>query len=130
MEGVTPNGYTSRPPCASAHRKRCNFRPQPTRTDPDMSTGPAMDPATLEELRRLARSRPRSGRQSIAKASAIRTLERLAREGRRQPVPPMPEGWYPHEPGDPFYELDWVFLHEHPEILKRHWEAAWREGRV
>jgi hypothetical protein len=42
----------------------------------------------------------------------------------------MPEGWYPHEPGDPFYELDWVFLHERPEILKRHWEAAWREGRV
>ena len=41
----------------------------------------------------LARSRPRSGRQSIAKASAIRTLERLAREGRRQPLPPMPEGW-------------------------------------
>ena len=30
-------------------------------------------------------------------------------------MPPMPEGWYPHEPGDPFYELDWVFLHEHPE---------------
>jgi hypothetical protein len=40
----------------------------------------------------------------------------------------MPEGWYPHEPGDPFYELDWVFLHEHPEILRRHWELAWREG--
>jgi hypothetical protein len=40
----------------------------------------------------------------------------------------MAEGWYPHEPGDPFYELDWVFLYEHPEILKRHWEAAWREG--
>ena len=45
-------------------------------------------------------------------------------------VPPMPNGWHPHEPGDPFYELDWVFLHEHPHILRRHWEAAWREGRV
>ena len=64
------------------------------------------------------------------KASAIRTLERLAREGRRQPIPPMPDGWYPHEPGDPFYELDWAFLHEHPQILRRHWEMAWREGRV
>jgi hypothetical protein len=32
--------------------------------------------------------------------------------------------------GDPFYELDWVFLHEHPHILERHWETAWREGRV
>jgi hypothetical protein len=103
--------------------------PQPTPFDP-MSSGPVLDPVTLEELRRLARSRPRSGRQSIAKASAIRTLERLAREGRRQPVPPMPDGWYPHEPGDPFYELDWVFLHEHAEILRRHWEMAWREGRV
>jgi hypothetical protein len=73
-----------------------------------MSPGPVLDPATLEELRRLARSRPRSGRQSAAKASAIRTLERLARERRRQPMPPMPDGWYPHEPGDPFYELDWL----------------------
>ena len=101
----------------------------PTPTDP-MSTGPVLDAATLEELRRLARSTPRSGRQSVAKASAIRTLERLARERRLQPMPPMPEGWYPHEPGDPFYELDWLFLHEHPEILQRHWELAWREGRV
>ena len=95
-----------------------------------MSEDPALDAATLAELRRLAQSRPRSGRQSAAKASAIRTLERLAREGRRQPIPPMPEGWYPHQPGDPFCELDWEFLHEHPEILRRHWEMAWREGRV
>ncbi len=27
-------------------------------------------------------------------------------------------------------ELDWEFLHEHPEILRRHWEMAWREGRT
>ena len=89
-----------------------------------------LDAATLAELRRLAQSRPRSGRQSVAKASAIRTLERLARERRKQPTPPMPEGWYPHEPGDPFYELDSVFPNEHPHILERHWERAWREGRV
>jgi len=31
-----------------------------------------------------------------------------------------------HAVGDPFYELDWVFLHEHPEIVRRHLEAAWR----
>ena len=99
----------------------------PTPTDPD-DHGPGMDPVTLEELRRFARSRPRSGREAAAKASALRTLERLRREKHR--VPPMPEGWYPHEPGDPFYELDWVFLHEHPEILQRHWELAWRTGRV
>lgn len=41
----------------------------------------------------------------------------------------MPEGWYPHEPGDPCYELDWVFLSEH-RILQRHWERAWRESGV
>jgi hypothetical protein len=39
----------------------------------------------------------------------------------------MPENWYPHDPGDPFYALDWVFLHEHPDILRRHWEAACRD---
>jgi hypothetical protein len=84
----------------------------------------------VAELQRLARSRPRSGREAVAKASAIRTLERLSRERRRQEVQPKPEGFYPHEPGDPFYELDWEFLHAHPHILERHWERAWREGRV
>jgi len=56
----------------------------PTPTDPAM-TGAVLDPATLEELRRLARSRPRSGRQSVAKASAIileRHWERAWLEGR------------------------------------------------
>jgi hypothetical protein len=73
-------------------------------TDPNRphELGPVLDPATLEELRRLARSRPRSGRQSLAKASAIRTLERLARERRRQPTP---AGWYPHEPDHPFLRI-------------------------
>ena len=89
-----------------------------------------LDPNTIAELRRLARSQPTSGRAAVAKASAIRTLERLGRERRRLAVPPMPDGWYPHEPGDPFYELDWVFLHQHPHILQRHWEAAWSEGRA
>jgi hypothetical protein len=94
---------------------------------PDDGNGD-LEPQAVVELRRLARSRPRSGREAAAKASALRTLERLGRAKRR--VPPMPEGWYPHEPGDPFYELDWEFLHDHPEILQRHWELSWREGRV
>ena len=83
-----------------------------------------LDPEAVAELRRLARSRPRSGRQ----ASALRTLGEV--EPGEASGPPMPEGWYPHEPGHTFYELDWVFLHERPEILRRHWELAWREGRV
>src|SRR5215207_14119 len=83
---------------------------------PDNSNN-GLDPEAVAELRRLARSRPRSGGEALAKASALRMLERL-NQGKRQ-VPPMPEGWYPHEPDHPFYELDRVFLHEHPEILKR-----------
>jgi hypothetical protein len=94
----------------------------------DANGGGDLDAAAIAELRRLARTRPRSGREAVAKASALRTLERLNRAKRQ--VPPMPEGWYPHEPGDPFYELDWVFLHERPTVLQRHWELAWREGRV
>src|SRR5215208_6201690 len=94
----------------------------------DGNGGGELDREAVAELRRLARSRPGSGREALAKASALRTLERLNRAKRQ--VPPMPEGWYPHEPDDAFYGLDWVFLHEHPEILRRHWELAWREGRV
>ena len=43
---------------------------------------------------------------------------------------PMPDGWYPHEPDHPSYGLNWVFLHEHPEILRRHWARARWEGRM
>ena len=47
---------------------------------PDSGNGGSdLDPETLAELRRLARSRPRSGREAVAKASALRTLERLRR---------------------------------------------------
>ena len=80
-----------------------------------------LDPESIAELRRRARSRPTSGRAAVAKASAIRTLQRLGRDRRRLVVPPMPEGSYPHEPGDPSYELDWLFLHAHPNVLQRHW---------
>jgi hypothetical protein len=65
-----------------------------------------LDPQTLRELHRLAHSIPDSGRAAMAKASAIRTIERLQRERRKQPVPPMPEGWYPHEPADPVQRMD------------------------
>ena len=64
-----------------------------------------IDPVTLEQLEELARSRPRSGREAQAKASAIRTLERLARNGRRPRLPPCPPGWYPPNQAA-FEELD------------------------
>ena len=94
---------------------------------PDGNGGRDPDPETVAELRRLARSGPRSGRQSVAKASAIRTLERLARERRRQPMLPMPDGWYPHDPDHPFYELDWVFLHKPPRFCGA--IGSWRGAR-
>jgi hypothetical protein len=84
-----------------------------------MSNGPDIDPITLKELRRPARSRPRSGREAVAKASAIRTLERLARGERRAALPPCPRDWHPGPPE--FEELDRVWLSEHPEARERWW---------
>jgi len=82
--------------------------------------GKIIDSATLEELQRLARSHPRSGRQAAAKASALRTLERLARGSRRTVLPPCPPDWHPGPPE--FEELDRVHLEEHPEVRQRMWE--------
>jgi hypothetical protein len=79
----------------------------------------ALDSATLAELERLARSKPRSGRAALAKASAIRTLERLARGDRRVAVLPCPPDWHPGPPE--FEELDRVYLAEHPEVRERWW---------
>ena len=79
-----------------------------------------IDATTLEELQRLARSRPRSGRQAAAKASALRTLERLARAGHRTALPPCPADWHPGPPE--FEELDCAYLEEHPEVRQRMWE--------
>jgi hypothetical protein len=82
-----------------------------------------IDPVILEQLQRLARSNPRSGREAQAKASAIRTLERLARDGRRPRLPPCPPGWYPPELAEAgFEELDRAHLQEHPEVRQRMWE--------
>jgi hypothetical protein len=88
-----------------------------------MTADGEIDPATLEQLQRLARSHPRSGREAQAKASALRTLERLARDGRRPGLPPCPPNWYPPEQAEAgFEELDRVFLEQHPEVRLRMWE--------
>ena len=92
-----------------------------TKSDPQPGNG-VIDAATLEELQRLARSRPRSGRQAAAKASALRTLERLNRRGRAT-LPPCPPDWYPPDQAEAgFEELDRVDLKEHPEVRQRMWE--------
>lgn len=97
--------------------------PAPESRDLDMS------PEALAELRRLARSRPRSGRGLAAQASALRTLERLARDRGRMTVPPVPPGWHP-QPGTEWEELDRAFLDANPERRRRWWSTLWREGRV
>jgi hypothetical protein len=79
-----------------------------------------IDPQTLAELRRLARSRPTSGRQAAAKAAALRTLERLNRGPRE--VPPCPPDWHPGPPE--FEELDRWYLEQRPEARERMWARA------
>jgi hypothetical protein len=66
------------------------------------------------------RIRGRGGRAQ-AKASAIRTLERLARDGRRSGLPPCPPDWYPPNQAA-FEELDRADLEAHPEVRQRMWE--------
>jgi hypothetical protein len=80
-----------------------------------------IDPVTLEQLERLARSHPRSGREAQAKASALRALERLGRHGRRPELPPCPPDWHPM-PGTAWEELDRLDLEAHPEVRQRMWE--------
>jgi hypothetical protein len=83
-----------------------------------------LDAETLAELYRLARSDPESGREAVAKASALRTLERLKR-GRKVP-PPMPEGWHPN-PGTLWEKLD---ASDSPEDRQFWWEKLLEEGRL
>jgi hypothetical protein len=94
-------------------------RPQVSRRDQQTGNG-LIDAATLAELQRLAQSHPQSGRQAQAKASALRTLERLNRRG-RVALPPCPPDWYPPDQAQ-FEELDRVDLEEHPEVRQRMWE--------
>jgi hypothetical protein len=88
-----------------------------------MTADGEIDPVPLAELQRLGRPHPRSGREAQAKASAIRTLEGLARDGRRPGVPPCPPDWYPPDQAD-FEELDRAHLEEHPEVRQRMWEIS------
>jgi hypothetical protein len=99
-------------------------------TPPENLTGDAapleLDELDVMELRRLARSRPRSGRGAAAKAAAIRTLERLSRLGRGVP-PPMPAD---RNPSPEFADLDEIFLERNPGVRERWWKTLWEEGRL
>lgn len=76
-------------------------------------------PEALEELRRLAMSKPKSGRGQLAKLGALRTIERLSRSG-VQVMPACPEGWHP-QAGTEWEGLDVAYLAEHPEVRERMW---------
>ena len=80
-----------------------------------------MSPDAVAELYRLARSRPTSGRGMLAKASAIRTLERLQRKVTK--APPCPPDWHPG-PVE-FVELDEWWLEQHPDARERWWAALY-----
>jgi hypothetical protein len=72
------------------------------------------------ELERVALAPAGSGREAQAKASALRTLERLNRRG-RVALSPCPPDWHPM-PGTAWEELDRAHLEEHPEVRDRMWQ--------
>jgi hypothetical protein len=87
----------------------------------DSTGGRGVDPRTVEELRRLARSNPTSGQGQAAKLGAIRALERLGRP--RSGVPEMPEGWHPH-PHDGWAALDEC---DSEAVRRKWWANLWTE---
>jgi hypothetical protein len=95
------------------------------------ASDPTPSPNTLEELRRLAYSQPKSGREAMAKASALRTLERINRRPRRgrpaAEIPPCPPKWHPN-PGTEWEELDRAHFERNPHLRERWWQAVWLEG--
>ncbi len=67
-----------------------------------MTANGEIDPVTFDELERLARSHPKSGRETF---------------------PPCPPGWYPPDQAEAgFEELDRAYLDEYPEVRQRMWE--------
>ena len=99
----------------------------PGRNEPQNGDGEHVASEELAELHRLANSRPKSGREAVAKLGALRALERLGR-GRRV-VPPMPDGWHPM-PGSEWEKLDRVYLDEHPEVRRGRYARLHREGLI
>jgi hypothetical protein len=62
-----------------------------------MTADGEIDPVPFAKLQRLARSHPRSGRESVAKASAIRTLNGWLGMGAGPGLSPCPPGRYSFE---------------------------------
>jgi hypothetical protein len=135
-QGMTGRGRSPgpAPPSASRHVGQLSEITMkfPTPTDPNgprherprigcgdvggaAAAGAFATPLGRRRLRRL----PRSGHLSGCRVRAGGSRSRRC-----------PRGGIHTNRATPFYELDWEFLHDHPHILERHWETAWREGRV
>ena len=76
------------------------------------------------ELERLARSQPGSGRAAQAKASALRTLERLNRSGFAG-YPTDDDGRF-HPGGPGWWDLDRCDSDE----TRERWRLAWLADRI
>jgi hypothetical protein len=97
------NNHPPRPLGRSPQTGQFGNRPHIGPSEMTADSIPHVDARALAELQRLARSRPRSGRGQTAKLGAIRTLERLGREGKS--TLPMPADWHPMA-GSAWEELD------------------------
>lgn len=81
-----------------------------------------------EELERVAHSDPESGREAMAKVTALRTLERLDQPPRKEPPPP-PDDWHP-QPGSVMEELDRADPNATPEMRRRWFKTLWELGML
>ena len=91
-----------------------------------MTANGEIDPVTFERAGAACSFAPRSGREAQAKASAIRTLERLNREGGRRSRRVRRAGIRPTRRRS----RSWTgpILEEHPEVRQRMWEN-WCRGK-
>ena len=81
-----------------------------------------------EELERVAHSDPESGREAMAKVTALRTLERLDQPPRKEPPPP-PDDCHP-QPGSVMEELDRADPNATPEMRRRWFKTLWELGML
>jgi hypothetical protein len=83
-----------------------------------------MDKELRHELERLARSEASSGRAALAKAQALRLLERLDREAADVEIPTDDDGRF-HPCGPEWLDLDRA---DSDEKRARWLRSCWRRG--
>jgi hypothetical protein len=114
-------------PCVCGRKKESKKTPNEERT-PERLT-PDHDKRVQRELERVAHSEPRSGREALAKVTALRTLNRRNDRRRRKEPPACPPDWHPH-PGSVLAELDEPYFEEHPDARQRLFDALWEADEL